>query len=398
VSTGEHAANTMAPSTAAAAAQAAQQLLQDNWATHLVSQSQLGGGISSSSSGSSVGDLPISPAGELLLSFSLLNAGPTAAVFDWQFDRFERQYLVPLQQALAPVAGVSVESQVVFYTRAKVNGSWSSSHKAWVVHSADLPFFMDSDWPVEAAGIDIAAAGMGTSNHPSSGMAGRAAATGSDTTSSTAAEAAAQRARPSDAASVPAHVLHFLVYIPPPEQQPLLLLDAAGQPSAGNSMWLPSWGGLLVVHPPVKPRRVAGEQLTGHLDGGEEAPPGVKGNAGGLHSSGSNSSSGSSRARHSTLPEGAWPPTPQQLTHSQQQQIARVVAGQLQALFGLAPAAAANHAPTRVHGSGDNMAVQQLAPVSSGLSGWAVDRLVMSAVASQVRCSGVGGVSMMYVD
>jgi phosphatidylinositol glycan class S len=299
----------------------------------------------------------------LLLSFSLLHAGPAAAVFDWQFDQFEQQYLAPLQQALAPVAGVSVESQVAFFTRAKVNGSWSSSHDAWVVQSADLPFFVDSDWPVEAAGIDMAAGRPDVTHAHSSATRGVGAAARPGVSSSTAAEAGAHGAHAGSAASVPAHVLHFLVYIPPPEQQPLLLLDAAGQPSAGNSMWLPSWGGLLVVNPPVKRQ---GDRTA--LSSADDTSPDI------------NSSSGT---EHRPQPGSAWPPSPQQLRRHQQQHIARVVAGQLQALFGLVPAAASHTSHTR-GSSSSNMSVQQLDPLSTGLSDWQVDQLVTQAVASQV--------------
>ncbi len=54
------------------------------------------------------------------------------------------------------------------------------------------------------------------------------------------------------------HVLHFLLYVPPPRQRPLRLLDRSGKPLDSNSFWLPSWGGVIVINP----HEVAGAATT----------------------------------------------------------------------------------------------------------------------------------------
>ena len=60
--------------------------------------------------------LPLSAAGETLLSFSLCNAevDPESGggFASWDFDRFLRQYLSPVVQILSPVMHLDVESQV----------------------------------------------------------------------------------------------------------------------------------------------------------------------------------------------------------------------------------------------------------------------------------------------
>ena len=60
--------------------------------------------------------LPLSAAGEALLSFSLCNAEVDpesgAGFASWDFDRFLRRYLSPVVQILSPVMHLDVESQV----------------------------------------------------------------------------------------------------------------------------------------------------------------------------------------------------------------------------------------------------------------------------------------------
>ncbi len=62
----------------------------------------------------SVPPMPVSPAGDTLLSMSLCNAEPTerAAYRTWgDMAAFEERFLRPIQEALAPVLRLAIESQ-----------------------------------------------------------------------------------------------------------------------------------------------------------------------------------------------------------------------------------------------------------------------------------------------
>lgn len=202
----------------------------------------------------SEGTLPLSAASHAVLSFTLLNADPDTAAYSWDFDLFERRYLEPIQRVLSPVAHLSVESQVLYYTSARVNGLWSEAHDAYVLEPQQLPFFVDSEWALESghasaaanstrkseqhASSDSAAAGDGM--EPSKVDGKPAAHQTSPTMSSSAAEQAALLA---------SHVLHVLLYISPVSQRPLRVLGPDGQPTQSNSFWIPSWGGVIIVNP-----------------------------------------------------------------------------------------------------------------------------------------------------
>ena len=68
-----------------------------------------GGGAGS---GAGAAPLPLSAAGAAVLSFSLLNADPTRRHVTWDFGEFEARKVAPLVRTLAPLAAMSVESQV----------------------------------------------------------------------------------------------------------------------------------------------------------------------------------------------------------------------------------------------------------------------------------------------
>ena len=42
------------------------------------------------------------------------------------------------------------------------------------------------------------------------------------------------------------HVLNFIVYVPPPDQQPMTLVDADGTPVPTNAFITPRWGGVML--------------------------------------------------------------------------------------------------------------------------------------------------------
>ena len=159
-------------------------------------------------------------------------------------------------------------TQVLYFTPARVNGSWDRQRAAFTVPHAALPFFADSAWrldpgrtglPASAAG---GAAGGGAMPYDLAAVhAGdRSTAVGEvvlppmpppHTPGRAAAEAAAAAALPRllpprAAASLPPAVLHFVLFAPPPGQRPLVLLGPDGQAAPANSFHVPGWGMLQV--------------------------------------------------------------------------------------------------------------------------------------------------------
>jgi hypothetical protein len=270
---------------------------------------------------SSPTQLPISAAGETVLSFSLLESDPKGGgLYDWDFACFEERFLRPLIRVLAPVVQVSVESQVLLYTRAAVNGSWSKKHRAYLVPYHQLPFFVDSEWPIESSGAVTrpyhgtswggVEGKMGTLSHHHQQQRHQVQQQKGNEHDAGAAQATA-------AAAVLPHVLHFAVYIPPGDQQPLLLQEQDGSPSSTNSFWIASWGGLAVLNP-------------SHGEGGSAAGAGAEGHsppiAAGL---GWTSASAVGEGLGGGLPRG------RMLSDQQQQQVAGILVGQLHELLGL---------------------------------------------------------------
>ncbi|PNW88081.1 hypothetical protein CHLRE_01g013400v5 [Chlamydomonas reinhardtii] len=245
--------------------------------------------------------LPVSPAAQLHLSFSLCNAHPSPhsphqeapqassssddganssggkpaaassfAAFSWDFSMFEAQFVAPWKNVLSAAARLTVSSQVLYFTPARVNGSWDRQRAAFTVPHAALPFFADSAWrldpgrtglPASAAG---GAAGGGAMPYDLAAVhAGdRSTAVGEvvlppmpppHTPGRAAAEAAAAAALPRllpprAAASLPPAVLHFVLFAPPPGQRPLVLLGPDGQAAPANSFHVPGWGMLQVLN------------------------------------------------------------------------------------------------------------------------------------------------------
>ncbi|RZC77928.1 hypothetical protein C5167_002168 [Papaver somniferum] len=56
--------------------------------------------------------MPVGADGRVVLSFSLLNANPQDWIYDWDFQKIDEDLLAPVVEALAPIANVTVESQV----------------------------------------------------------------------------------------------------------------------------------------------------------------------------------------------------------------------------------------------------------------------------------------------
>ncbi|GFR48049.1 hypothetical protein Agub_g9883, partial [Astrephomene gubernaculifera] len=281
--------------------------------------SYLGGSLPFGGPGSSDGSstpppppLPLNPAAQLHLSFSLCNAHPAptsqhdstapdvaskaapaaaaasgsrsgergggaaaAAAFVWSFATFEAQYIAPVKQLLSPAARLTVSSQVLYFTPGRVNATWDEHRLSFVLPYHQLPSFIDSAWPLDpgrtglpasAAGggevpYDVAAAATPAGSRvisigeamvlltpPLQARVGGRGGGGAAAAAAAAAAALPYLLPPSAAESLPPSVLHFVLYAPQPWQRPLLLLGPEGERAPANSLWVPGWGMLQVLN------------------------------------------------------------------------------------------------------------------------------------------------------
>eukprot|EP00899_Mesostigma_viride_P021267 jgi/Mesvir1/29141/Mv18437-RA.3 len=96
--------------------------------------------------------LPLSSSGDAILSFNLLNANPSDWLYKWDFKEAASMSLDPVLHALAPVARLTVESQVLYYTPMLASAKWSHTHKAHVVPWQQLPFFVNAnEWHLDSS-------------------------------------------------------------------------------------------------------------------------------------------------------------------------------------------------------------------------------------------------------
>lgn len=302
----------------------------------------------------SAGSLPISPAGRTHLSLSLLNADPAAGQhYTWNMEQWEAQHLAPIAASLAPVSQFSLESQVLQYTAARLPGKWSATHGAYVVRGSQLPFFIDSEWPLESGRAVTPQLGAGMGGSPA--LTGAAAAAGSGS------ETGGQAAGMKGAALVAPHVLQFLVYIPSKQRQPLQLLGQGGQSRDSNSFVIPSWGGLMVLNP---------DQDSSTGDTGADSD------------SDSNSTTYDNSSSNTVKSQAAAVP----LTAEQYRNITAVLIAQLQALFGVTPMEGSS---SSVSGQqvqpGANLKVEHLPGGRQGFSSWQMDALLRQRSAHDVR-------------
>ncbi|KAJ4825055.1 hypothetical protein Tsubulata_009721 [Turnera subulata] len=72
--------------------------------------------------------MPVGADGRIVLSFNLLNAEPGDWVYDWDFERIDQTFLVPMIEALAPIANISVESQVLYHTPKSSFSTWDERY------------------------------------------------------------------------------------------------------------------------------------------------------------------------------------------------------------------------------------------------------------------------------
>ncbi|KAG2272662.1 hypothetical protein Bca52824_067217 [Brassica carinata] len=148
--------------------------------------------------------MPVGSDGRLVLSFSLLNSDPRDWIYDWDFQRIDEGLLAPVTKALAPIADISVESQVLYHTPKSSFSSWDEKLQSYIFRTSDLPFFVNSnEWHLDT----------------SAGASGRS------------------------------KILQFVVYIPSGKECPLHLQLPNGEISKTNGFISPMWGGVIVWNP-----------------------------------------------------------------------------------------------------------------------------------------------------
>ncbi|KAI7744787.1 hypothetical protein M8C21_030273 [Ambrosia artemisiifolia] len=101
--------------------------------------------------------MPVGADGKIVVSFSLLNADPRDWVYDWDFKEVDEKLLAPTLEALAPIANISVESQVLYHTPKSSYSYWDDEQESHIFSTKDLPFFVNSnEWHLDTS---IAAGG-----------------------------------------------------------------------------------------------------------------------------------------------------------------------------------------------------------------------------------------------
>ncbi|KAJ6390033.1 hypothetical protein OIU77_024289 [Salix suchowensis] len=101
--------------------------------------------------------MPVGADGRIVLSFNLLNADPMDWTYDWDFQKIDETLLAPMIDVLGPIANISVESQVLYYTPKFTFSSWDEKLGGYTLSTKDLPFFVNSnEWHLDTS---IAAGG-----------------------------------------------------------------------------------------------------------------------------------------------------------------------------------------------------------------------------------------------
>ncbi|XP_066308211.1 uncharacterized protein [Miscanthus floridulus] len=143
--------------------------------------------------------------GNVVLSFSLLNADPSDWVYDWDFEKIGERMLNPVVEALRPIAEINIESQVLYHTPKSSYSYFDDKLGGNVLSMGDIPFFVNSnEWHLDTS---ISATGR-------------------------------------------SKVLQFVVYIPSARECPLYLQLPDGGLSKTNAFISPMWGGVLIWNPP----------------------------------------------------------------------------------------------------------------------------------------------------
>ncbi|KAK1669036.1 hypothetical protein QYE76_057195 [Lolium multiflorum] len=166
----------------------------------------LNGGVEEGEAGIGKGEfMPVGSDGNVVLSFSLLNADPNDWVYDWDFENIGERMLNPVVEALRPIADINVESQVLYHTPKSSFSHSDDKLGGNVLSMGDIPFFVNSnEWH-----LDTSLSATGRSK-----------------------------------------VLQFVVYVPSARECPLYLQLPDGELSKTNAFISPMWGGVVIWNPP----------------------------------------------------------------------------------------------------------------------------------------------------
>ncbi|EES01925.1 GPI transamidase component PIG-S [Sorghum bicolor] len=166
----------------------------------------MNGGIEEGEAGIGKGEfMPVGSDGNVVLSFSLLNADPSDWVYDWDFEKIGERMLNPVVEALRPIAEINIESQVLYHTPKSSYSYFDDKLGGNVLSMGDIPFFVNSnEWHLDTS---ISATGR-------------------------------------------SKILQFVVYIPSARECPLYLQLPDGGLSKTNAFISPMWGGVLIWNPP----------------------------------------------------------------------------------------------------------------------------------------------------
>ncbi|CAM0884224.1 unnamed protein product [Alopecurus aequalis] len=166
----------------------------------------MNGGTEEGETGIGKGEfMPVGSDGNVVLSFSLLNADPNDWVYDWDFENIGERMLNPVVEALRPIADINVESQVLYHTPKSSYSHSDDKLGGNVLSMGDIPFFVNSnEWH-----LDTSLSATGRSK-----------------------------------------VLQFVVYVPSARECPLYLQLPDGELSKTNAFISPMWGGVVIWNPP----------------------------------------------------------------------------------------------------------------------------------------------------
>ncbi|KJE89267.1 hypothetical protein CAOG_00777 [Capsaspora owczarzaki ATCC 30864] len=138
---------------------------------------------------------------EVLFTLALGAGSSSSASSSYWDPRAIYAALRPFLAAVSVDDAPTVSSQIIYEAQPLVTPTFDKKLNAFVLRPDQLQHFVNSqDWGL----------GFSTHNNP---------------------------------------VVNLLVFEPPPELRPLLLLDATGHPAAQNGFLIPRWGGVLVVNP-----------------------------------------------------------------------------------------------------------------------------------------------------
>lgn len=155
---------------------------------------------------------PLSAAGEAILSFSLYNAKSnlSSSYATWDFPSFEDRYLSRFIEALSHASiRTQTQSQVMLFGKPSINkGPWSKEKGAFVIRESKLTEWMSS-W------TSLGSGSLGSSI----------------------------------SSTVPPHLLHFVAYVPPSDQEPLCILSKTmTNNECSRNFFIPSWGGVYIIN------------------------------------------------------------------------------------------------------------------------------------------------------